>query len=260
MSKSKPHSIDVFAGNRVRELRLMKGWTEKQLAKKIGVTFQQLQKYESAANRISASRLYLICKALNITISEFFSELYSRRRKQGKTMEILESIEVVRLARLFFRMTSPEHQRLYKNGKSLVMKKRNKEGKSTITAKPAAIPNAHPVDIYVGKQIWKFRIITNMTQRELAEKIVVGTQQIQKYEEGQTRVSVSRLHLICEAFEITIPEFFADFYRKQKRKGVMEMIETEDGAKLAGVFFKMPLKNRGHFIRLGKSIVEVRGL
>ena len=256
MSKFKPHSIDVFAGQRVRELRLMKGWTEKQLAKKIGVTFQQLQKYESAANRISASRLYLICKALNITISEFFSELYSRRRKQSKTMKMIESIDAVRLARLFFKMSPRQRQRFYKNGKSLVRKKRNKKGDATVTDKPATTSKTHPVDIYVGKQIWKFRIITNMNQRELAEKIVVGTQQIQKYEEGQTRVSVSRLHLICEAFEITIPEFFADFYRKQKRKGVMEMIETEDGAKLAGIFFKIPVKNCGHFIRLGKSIVE----
>ena len=255
MSKSKPHSIDIFAGQRVRELRLMKGWSQNNLAKKIGVKFQQLQKYESADNRISASRLYLICEAFDITMSEFFSELYPKGRKRGKIIKMLESPETAKLVTLFFKMSPGERLHFYRIGKSIVGKNKTKAGDIKSMDKPAANPEAHPVDIYVGKQIWKLRVITNTIQREIAGKADMKTSQVQKHEEGASRTFVSRLYLICEAFEITIPEFFADFYRKQKRKGVMEMIETEDGAKLAWVFFKMPAKNRGHFIGLGNGLV-----
>ena len=61
------------------------------MAKRIGVTYQQLRQYQTAINRISASRLYLICEALDMTVPEFFAEFYSRQRKKGKTMKMLET-------------------------------------------------------------------------------------------------------------------------------------------------------------------------
>lgn len=256
MSKSKPHSIDVFAGNRVRELRLMKGWSQNHLAKKIGVKFQQLQKYESGDNRISASRLYLICQAFDITISEFFRELYPKRRKQGKTIKMLESPETAKLAALFFKMSPGERLHFYRIGKSIVGKNKTTAGDVKSMDKPAANPEAHPVDIFVGKQIWKLRVITNTTQQEIGRKPGMKPQQVQKYEEASSRAFVSRLYLICEVFEVTIPELFEDFYKKGKKKGIMEMIENEDGAKLAWVFFKMPMKYHEHFIGLGNGLVE----
>ena len=247
----------MSVGRRVRELRQTKGWTERELAEKIGVTFQQLQKYENASNRISASRLYLMCEALETTIPEFLAELYSRRRKKGGAMKMLESAEAVKLARLFFKISSRNHQRLYETGKPLVKTQRGKEGHTTITDKPVTHPKAHPVDIYVGRRIWQLRIITDMTQRQISEKIDVSHQQIQKYEEARNRVSVSKLYLICEVLETTMPEFFADFYRKRKSKrGVMGMIESEAGTKLAGLFFRMSPGNRKRFMGLGKNLVE----
>ena len=96
-----------------------------------------------------------------------------------------------------------------------------------------------------------------MTQRQLSYKIDVQHQQIQKYEEAINRVSVSKLYLICEALGVSIPEFFDDLYRKRKSKrGVMGMIESEVGTKLAGLFFRMSPGNRKHFIGLGKKLVE----
>ena len=253
---SKPHSIDVFAGSRVREIRYLKGVAQNQLAKRIGVRFQQVQKYETAANRISASRLYLICETLEITIPEFFSEFYSSKRRKGKTMKIMENIETVRLARLFFKMSPEQRETFYEIGTSLVKKKRGKKGNTNLTDIPVANPKAHLVDVYVGKQIWKVRTITNTTQRDLAGKIGVGHQQIQKYEEGQSRVSVSKLYLICKALEVSIPEFFEDLYSKRKQQGIMEMFENKEGVRMARLFFKMPASNRKHFIGLGKVLVK----
>ena len=254
--KLEPHPIDIFAGKRVQQLRQTKDWTERDLAKEIGVKYQQLQKYESAVNRISMSRLYLICDALGTTIPGFFAEFYSRRRAKGKVMKMLESAEAVELAGLFFKMSPEKHLRFYEIGKSLVKVKRGNEGDAVVTDKPATNPKSHPVDMYVGKQIWHFRIITNMTQRQLAEKVDVIQQQIQKYEEATNRVSVSKLYLICETFGMSVPEFFASLYRKGKKKCIMEMLESEEGTKLAGLLFRMSPDNHKHFIGAGKNLVK----
>ncbi|MFV1573724.1 helix-turn-helix transcriptional regulator [Phaeobacter sp. JH20_30] len=66
------HPIDTYAGKQVRQIRLSKGVSQAQLGEQVGVKFQQIQKYETAANRVSASRLYEIAKALDASILSFF--------------------------------------------------------------------------------------------------------------------------------------------------------------------------------------------
>ncbi len=68
------HPIDRQVGQRVRIARLKRKMSQTQLATMLGVTFQQLQKYEKGANRISASRLFEIAKALELDIGSFFRE------------------------------------------------------------------------------------------------------------------------------------------------------------------------------------------
>lgn len=65
--KAQTTDIDQKIGARVREFRLLRGMSQGALAEKLGITFQQMQKYEKGANRISASALILICKELGIT-------------------------------------------------------------------------------------------------------------------------------------------------------------------------------------------------
>ncbi|NOX41105.1 MAG: helix-turn-helix transcriptional regulator [Alphaproteobacteria bacterium] len=70
-----PHHIDVEVGNRVRTLRLLNGFTQSDLAKSIGVKFQQVQKYETGANRISCSRIWKIAAAFDIPVTDFFHNI-----------------------------------------------------------------------------------------------------------------------------------------------------------------------------------------
>jgi transcriptional regulator with XRE-family HTH domain len=72
--------IDEFVGSRIRLRRLMLKVSQDTLAVFLGVTFQQLQKYESGANRVSASRLYMIAKFLQVDVSYFFDTLESEKR------------------------------------------------------------------------------------------------------------------------------------------------------------------------------------
>lgn len=67
-----PHPIDITVGARITSLRLAKGMTQTDLATKIGVSFQQVQKYERGSNRVSASRLWRTAEALDVPMTYFF--------------------------------------------------------------------------------------------------------------------------------------------------------------------------------------------
>jgi transcriptional regulator with XRE-family HTH domain len=69
------NAVDHHIGSTVRERRLEIGMSQEALADLIGVTFQQVQKYEKGVNRIAASRLYEVSKALGVSISYFFEDL-----------------------------------------------------------------------------------------------------------------------------------------------------------------------------------------
>ena len=75
MNKRAPNPIDVHVGMRIRMRRLLLGISQEKLAQTLGLTFQQVQKYEKGLNRVSASRLYQITKALNESVSFFFDGL-----------------------------------------------------------------------------------------------------------------------------------------------------------------------------------------
>jgi len=67
-----PHSVDRHVGRRVQEHRLGQGLSQSALARALGVSFQQVQKYEKGTNRISASKLFEIARFLNVDLSGFF--------------------------------------------------------------------------------------------------------------------------------------------------------------------------------------------
>lgn len=70
-----PHPIDKYVGGRIRGRRMGIRISQTKLGEAIGVTFQQIQKYESGANRVGASNLAKIAKALNVDVSFFFEEM-----------------------------------------------------------------------------------------------------------------------------------------------------------------------------------------
>jgi DNA-binding XRE family transcriptional regulator len=65
-------AVDRYIGARMREQRLELNMSQAQLGEELGVSFQQIQKYETGKNRVSAARLFMICKALNVSLSSMF--------------------------------------------------------------------------------------------------------------------------------------------------------------------------------------------
>ena len=70
-----PHPVDVHVGQRVVKLRKSQGYTQTELAVALGLTFQQVQKYEKGGNRISASKLWEMARFFDVDINDFFAGL-----------------------------------------------------------------------------------------------------------------------------------------------------------------------------------------
>jgi len=83
VAASKPDPVDVHVGARLRLRRLQVGMNQGALARAIRVTFQQVQKYERGANRLSASRLYAACGVLSVKPGYFFEELATQEPDDG---------------------------------------------------------------------------------------------------------------------------------------------------------------------------------
>jgi transcriptional regulator with XRE-family HTH domain len=75
--KGKSNPIDVHVGSRVRLRRTLLGMSQEKLARAVGLTFQQIQKYERGANRIGASRLFQLTQVLDVPVSFFFDDMPS---------------------------------------------------------------------------------------------------------------------------------------------------------------------------------------
>ena len=65
-------AVDIYIGARMRDRRLALGLTQEALGQKLGVSFQQVQKYENGSNRVSAARLFEICEALDLSLASMF--------------------------------------------------------------------------------------------------------------------------------------------------------------------------------------------
>ena len=103
------HSVDVHVGKRIRHRRWMIGMTQQQLADKVGIKFQQIQKYETGMNRVSASRLWDIAQAVDVPVSFFFEGLHEGDVHGMVEGDIFADKEALQLVRAYY--TMPEAQR-----------------------------------------------------------------------------------------------------------------------------------------------------
>ena len=109
-----PHIVDIHVGKRIRQRRWLIGMTQQQLGDKVGIKFQQIQKYETGANRVSASRLWDIAETLDVPVTFFFDGLSPSQQKDGVQpagfpADIAEDKEAMELVRSYYAI--PEHQR-----------------------------------------------------------------------------------------------------------------------------------------------------
>lgn len=111
------HPVDVHVGKRIRHRRWMNGTTQQQLAEAVGIKFQQIQKYETGMNRVSASRLWDIANVLGVNVSFFFEGLDAQPAVDatGSDMpgDILTDKEALELLRSYYAIPENQRRRLF---------------------------------------------------------------------------------------------------------------------------------------------------
>jgi transcriptional regulator with XRE-family HTH domain len=128
MTKRDPNFVDRHVGNRVRMRRLLVSMSQEKLGELLGITFQQVQKYEKGSNRVSASRLYQISRVLGVAVQYFYDELkeddgpsgFAESEGADAIAGALQSPDGVQIARIFSETTDPDKRKLILNAVKLL--------------------------------------------------------------------------------------------------------------------------------------------
>ncbi|MCC6598036.1 MAG: helix-turn-helix transcriptional regulator [Alphaproteobacteria bacterium] len=124
-TKGTPNDIDTHVGQRLRVRRSLLGLSQEKLAESIGLTFQQVQKYERGTNRVSASRLYDISNVLNVPVSYFFEQigemgasapeslpgLSDNKQEEFEGEDVMSRKETLDLVRIYYSVPDPDARR-----------------------------------------------------------------------------------------------------------------------------------------------------
>ncbi len=113
-----PHKVDVHVGQRIRQRRWLAGMTQQKLAELVGIKFQQIQKYETGANRVSASRLWDIADALGVEVAHFFEGLEAEKDKADSVpdnipADLIGDKEAMDLVRSYYAIPENQRRRLF---------------------------------------------------------------------------------------------------------------------------------------------------
>ena len=111
------HPVDLHVGKRIRQRRWLVGMTQQQLAEQVGIKFQQIQKYETGANRVSASRLWDISEAMGVPVNFFFEGIENEVTAAGSTdsvpADLMGDKEALDLVRSYYSIPENQRRRLF---------------------------------------------------------------------------------------------------------------------------------------------------
>lgn len=115
--------IDLHLGRKLRRRRKLLGLTQQELAGACGVRFQQIQKYECAANRMSAARLWQLAEVLDAPVSYFYEGLSPEQRKaheeSGEELDLFSRKETHELVRAYYALSERPRRRLLELAKAM---------------------------------------------------------------------------------------------------------------------------------------------
>ncbi|WP_264705168.1 WO male-killing family protein Wmk [Wolbachia endosymbiont (group A) of Gymnosoma rotundatum] len=226
-------SLDCEVGEKVKNWRLERGYTQKGLAEKIGVKYWVILQYEKGNRRVPIERLYAIAEALSVSIVDLIPVSKSCLEDEGE--EILNLIRKYKtindqeLRRMFFLLTKfvqVSEKSSRKSEKIKIAKGLVKAGISVdVVAKTIGLSADECVEektgsIYykIGKKIKEWRVVREYTQKDLAEKMNTTRDEISNYEQGRTAVPLDKLYEIAKALSINITDLLIEEGSKVKNE------------------------------------------
>ncbi|XCA36066.1 MAG: helix-turn-helix transcriptional regulator [Wolbachia endosymbiont of Armadillidium vulgare] len=225
--------LDYEVGQKVKSWRLERGYTQKDLAEKIGVKYWVILQYEKGNRRIPIERLYAITEALSISITDLIPVSKSCLEDEGE--EILDLVreykkindqELRKMFCLITKFVQVSEKSSRKSEKIKIAKGLVKAGISVdIVAKTIGLSADECVEekvgsIYyqIGKKIKEWRLVREYTQKDLAEKMNTTRHEISNYEQGRTSVPLDKLYEMAEALSINITDLLIEEGSKVKNE------------------------------------------
>ncbi|WP_265017099.1 WO male-killing family protein Wmk [Wolbachia endosymbiont (group B) of Endotricha flammealis] len=218
-------SLDYKVGEKLKSWRLERGYTQKDLAEKLGVKYWVILQYEKGNRRIPIERLYAITEALSISITDLIPISKSCLEDEGE--------EILNLVREYKKINDHELRRMFclltkfvqvseksskKAEKIKIAKGLVKAGVSVdIVAKTIGLSADECVEekggsIYcqIGKKIKEWRLVREYTQKDLAEKMSTTRHEISNYEQGRVATPLGKLYEIAEVLSISITDLLTE--------------------------------------------------
>ncbi|WP_038537028.1 MULTISPECIES: WO male-killing family protein Wmk [unclassified Wolbachia] len=220
-------SIRYQIAQKVRSWRLKRGYTQKDLAGKIGVTYQIVLQYEKGTRKISIEKLYAIAEALSVSIADLIPVSNEKIYLENKEEEILNLIreykkisgqELRKVFCLLTKFARVGEENSKKTERIKIAKGLVKEGISIdIVSKTIGLSADECVEekvgsIYcqIGKKIKEWRLVREYTQKDLAEKMSTTRDEISNYEQGRVATPLGKLYEIAETLSISITDLLIE--------------------------------------------------
>ncbi len=214
-------SIRYKIAQKVRSWRLKQGYTQKDLAGKIGVTYQIVLQYEKGTRKISIEKLCAIAKALSINIADLIPVSNEKICLEDEEEEILNLIrkykkindqELRRMLCLLTKIARVSEENSKKTERIKIAKGLVKAGVSVdivlktigLSADECVEEKTGSIYYQIGKKIKEWRAVREYTQKDLAEKMVTTRDEISNYEQGRVAVPLDKLYEIAKALSINI--------------------------------------------------------
>ncbi|UJQ21044.1 helix-turn-helix domain-containing protein [Wolbachia endosymbiont of Delia radicum] len=218
-------SLDYKVGEKLKSWRLERGYTQKDLAEKIGVKYWVILQYEKGNRRISIERLYAIIEALSISITDLIPVSKSCLEDEGE--------EILNLAREYKKINDQELRRMFcLLTKFIQVSEKNSRKSEKIKIAKGLVKAGVSVDVVVktiglsadecieekvgsiyykiGKKIKEWRLVREYTQKDLGEKMSTTRHEISNYEQGRTAVPLDKLYEMAEVLSINITDLLIE--------------------------------------------------
>ncbi|WP_265037938.1 MULTISPECIES: WO male-killing family protein Wmk [unclassified Wolbachia] len=259
-------SISCKIGQKIEDCRLMQRCTQAELASKIGLAYQEINNYENGYSAIPAEVLYIIAKALSVSVTDLLPESVVVRESENEDEEILyltkiyEDQKLGKIVPSLVRFVHISEKINQEEARLEVAKNLVKEGVSVDIISQATGLSIYEYNdtgqeicidsIYyrIGQRIREWRLIRRYTQKDLADKVGVTLKEIHEYERGYATILFDKLYGIADALSVNIKVLLPKTRESKEENKLLSLIkallpkitecENEDSKKLLSLMKK----------------------
>jgi transcriptional regulator with XRE-family HTH domain len=208
MSAKSPVPLDTVVGRRVRARRLQLGLSQRALGDALGISYQQVQKYEQGVSRIGAGRLQQLAEILNVPVSVFFDEKRGGSQDGEDVFAFLNTPYSHRLVTAFAKMPDHRIQQIIVHLVEQVADRISSVGAAELTA----------LDRHVGARVRGRRLELQLSESRATEALRCTIDHLRACEEGRAHISAVLLFEMSRVLNVEVSYFFHGVSVNAKRK------------------------------------------